>query len=275
MTFKNIFLALLIAFVIIAIAVGGVFWFGKLGGNKKLEESDIKVFTPEVGQTISSPLQVSGEARGTWFFEASFPIKIQDESGNVLGSSYAKAKSDWMTENFVPFSGEVLYALKVRANGFLVLSKDNPSGLPQNDKEVRIPVVLEPGGYAKIKVFFNNSKMDPEASCNRVFPAEREILKIEAIGSAALWQLLIGPTEEEKALGFFTSINENVKMQSLEIDQNGTAKVDFDDQLEKGVGGSCRVSAIRAQIIETLKQFPTVKNVIISINGRTEDILQP
>jgi len=35
------------------------------------------------------------------------------------------------------------------------------------------------------------------------------------------------------------------------------------------------VTAIRAQITETLKQFPTVENVVISIDGRTEDILQP
>jgi len=35
------------------------------------------------------------------------------------------------------------------------------------------------------------------------------------------------------------------------------------------------VAAIRAQIRETLKQFPTVDEVIISIDGRTEDILQP
>ena len=54
-----------------------------------------------------------------------------------------------------------------------------------------------------------------------------------------------------------------------------TAKVDFDETMEKGMGGSCRVSAIRAQITETLKQFSTVKDVIISVNGRTEDILQP
>ncbi|PIP22172.1 MAG: hypothetical protein COX38_02115, partial [Candidatus Nealsonbacteria bacterium CG23_combo_of_CG06-09_8_20_14_all_39_25] len=48
-----------------------------------------------------------------------------------------------------------------------------------------------------------------------------------------------------------------------------------DEQLEFQVGGSCKVSAIRAQITQTLKQFPTVDEVVISINGRTEDILQP
>ncbi len=51
--------------------------------------------------------------------------------------------------------------------------------------------------------------------------------------------------------------------------------VDFDETLEKAVGGSCRVAAIRSQITKTLLQFPSFKKVIISINGRTEDILQP
>ena len=157
----------------------------------------------------------------------------------------------------------------------MVLAKDNPSGLPEYAKEIKIPVILSPAGYTTIKVFFNNSKMDPEASCNKVFSVERQIPKVEAVGAAALWQLLIGPTENEKKDGFFTSINPGVKLQSLEIDKNGAAHAEFDEQLEAGVGGSCRVSAIRAEITQTLLQFPTIKSVIISINGRTEDILQP
>ena len=79
---------------------------------------------------------------------------------------------------------------------------------------------------------------------------------------------------QEKEQGFLTNINEGVKIQSLVIEE-GIAKVDFDEQLEYQVGGSCRVEAIRAEITETLKQFETVSDVIISINGRTEDILQP
>ncbi len=127
---------------------------------------------------------------------------------------------------------------------------------------------------AQIKVFFNNNKMDPEISCNKVFPVERTITKTAAVANAALEQLFNGPTEQEKTNGFFTSINSGVKIQKLTI-ENGVAKVDFNDQLEFQVGGSCRVSAIRAQITQTLKQFPTVHEVLISINGRTEDILQP
>src|SRR3989344_6002563 len=105
-----------------------------------------------------------------------------------------------------------------------------------------------------LKAFFNNDRMDPEFSCNKVFPVERAVPKTQAVARAALAELLRGPTEEDKTKGFFTSINSGVKIQKLTI-ENGMAKVDFDEQLQFQVGGSCRVSAIRAQITETLKQF--------------------
>lgn len=87
-------------------------------------------------------------------------------------------------------------------------------------------------------------------------------------------ELLQGPTKAERTEGYRTSINEGVKIQRLTI-QNGLARIDFNEILEFRVAGSCRVRSIRAQIEHTLKQFPTVREVIISINGRTEDILQP
>ena len=126
----------------------------------------------------------------------------------------------------------------------------------------------------EVQVFFNNDRLDPEFSCNKVFPVQRMIQKTPAVARAALQELLKGPTQEEKEQRFFTSLNTGVQIQNLVIEDN-IAEVDFNEQLEFQVGGSCRVSAIRAQIIETLKQFSTVDSVIISINGRTEDILQP
>lgn len=125
-----------------------------------------------------------------------------------------------------------------------------------------------------VRAYFNNSEMDPEFSCNKVFPVERTVSKTQAVGRAALEELLKGTTEEEEALGFFTSLNSGVEIEKLEI-KDGTAYVEFSEQLEFQVGGSCRVSAIRAQITETLRQFPTVDEVVISIGGRYEDILQP
>lgn len=238
------------------------------------QSSDVKVFSLQAGQEITTPLLVEGEAKGTWFFEASFPIKVTDEQGNILGASFVQAQSDWMTEDFVPFKGEISFVSPVEQKGFLILAKDNPSGLPENDKEIKIPVILKQTEMIVVKAYFNNSNMDPEASCNKVFAVERQVPKTEAVARAALEELLKGPTQAEKNQSYFTSINSGVKIQSLKI-ENETAYVDFDSQLEYQVGGSCRVSAIRAEITETLKQFSTVKNVIISINGRTEDILQP
>ncbi|OGY44355.1 MAG: hypothetical protein A2731_00095 [Candidatus Buchananbacteria bacterium RIFCSPHIGHO2_01_FULL_39_8] len=243
-------------------------------GNE-LEKTDlIQVSNPRPNQTISSPLVITGQARGYWFFEASFPIKLLDENNNEIAIAIAQAQSDWMTENFVPFEATLEFVAEPNTSGWLVLEKDNPSGLPENADELRMPVIFGQSETTTIKVFFNNDKLDPEYSCNKVFPIERTIPKTQAVGQAALEQLLQGPTEQDKADGYFTSINQGVEIQSLTI-QDGIAMVDFDQQIEFQVGGSCRVSAIRAQITETLKQFPTVNQVIIAVDGRTEDILQP
>jgi hypothetical protein len=274
-TNKEIWILIILTAIIIALTVILVF-VDKDGLNLPFlnSDNDVEVYNIKANQEVDSPLIVEGKAKGTYFFEASFPIRILDEAGNVLGSSYVQAQSDWMTEDYVDFKGQITFSTATGGKGFLVFAKDNPSGLPEYDKEMRIPVILKPTGMTTVKVYFNNSKLDPEFSCNKVFPVEREIAKIEAIGSAAIQELLKGTTDAEEADGFFTSINQGVRMQSLEI-KNGTAYVDFDNQLENAVGGSCRVSAIRTQITETLKQFSTINNVIISINGRIEDILQP
>lgn len=135
--------------------------------------------------------------------------------------------------------------------------------------------VEKPEESMTVKVFFGNSILDPEVlDCQKVFPVERKVPKTLAVAGAALEELLKGPSASEKEQGFGTSINPGVKIQKLTI-EDGVAKVDFDEQLEFQVGGSCRVTAIRAQITQTLKQFSTVQNVIISLDGRTEDILQP
>jgi len=241
-----------------------------------LEKSDlVKSVYPIPNETVTSPLEITGEARGYWFFEGSFPVRIEDSEGNVLGELFAQAQTEWMTEEFVPFKATLTFTDPITKKGNLFLVKDNPSGLPEYADELRIPVFFgEPTEKITVRAYFNNNDMDPEFSCNKVFPVERQIAKTEAVGMAALEELLRGATIQEQQQGFFTSINPGVVVESLIIEK-GIAKVEFDEQLEFQVGGSCRVSAIRAQIVETLKQFSTVNEVVISINGRTEDILQP
>ncbi|MBI5466048.1 MAG: GerMN domain-containing protein [Candidatus Kerfeldbacteria bacterium] len=135
------------------------------------------------------------------------------------------------------------------------------------------------GDRPLVNVYWGNSQFDTEVTCIRVFPIERQVSgSMNEVGLAqfARWaveQLLQGPTETEQSRDNLTSLPQGVVIQQLEI-QNGQARVDFSSKLEQGVGGSYRVAAIRAQITETLKQFPGVARVIISVDGRVEDALQ-
>jgi spore germination protein GerM len=103
---------------------------------------------------------------------------------------------------------------------------------------------------------------------------ERRVPKTVAVGQAALEDLLRGPQTGDVNNGYFSAINPGVVLNKLTI-ENGVAKADFNDLLNMNVAGSCRVAMIRAQITQTLKQFPTVKSVVISVNGATDTILQP
>lgn len=147
--------------------------------------------------------------------------------------------------------------------------------------EIRILIAGSPSatptlstGITSFNVYFGNSNLDSEATCNKVFSVRREVPQTQSVAREALRELLRWPTRAEKAEGYFTSMNSGIMLRSIRI-ENETAYVDFDERLEFQVGGSCRVAAIRAEITETLRQFPTVQNVVISIRGRIEDILQP
>ena len=233
-----------------------------------------QVETPTSGSLVASPLIVEGKALGTWFFEGSMPVEILDEQGNVLAQWYVTSQGDWMTAEFVDFKGEIEFVSPKAQTGKLVIKKDNPSDMREFDASCFVPILLPQTETMIVKVFFNNDQLDPEFSCNKVFSVERVAPKTEAVARVALEELLKGASESEQADGYLTSINPGVEIQSLVI-ENGVAYVDFSEQLEYQVGGSCRVSAIHAQITETLKQFPTVDEVLISVDGRTEDILQP
>lgn len=107
-----------------------------------------------------------------------------------------------------------------------------------------------------------------------VIAVEREIPYTVATARAAIQELLEGPTAEEAEAGLITSIPEGTQFQSVEI-IDGTARVDFSQELDEDVAGSAAVTAIRNQIEMTLLQFETVDEVIISVNGETEAVLQP
>jgi spore germination protein GerM len=244
--------------------------------NQAVEDKNAKIIidNPKINDLIFNPLEISGRARGAWYFEASFPIKLLDKNKKVIATAIGQVESNWMTEDFVPFKAEMNFISDRDQDGTLAFMNDNPSGLQENQELVEIPVRIPKIETIAVQVFFNNNKLDPEISCNKVFPVTRTVPKTVAVARAAIEELLKGVTTEDEKAGYFSNINPGVKINSLVI-EDGVAKIDFDEILQSAVGGSCRVAAIRAEIAETLKQFPTVKSVLISISGRTEDILQP
>lgn len=106
-------------------------------------EDAIIVKRPDAGDEIAHTFQVSGEARGTWYFEASFPIEVRDASGALLYQGPVSADGEWMTTEFVPFSQTITVPGEYAGPATLILKKDNPSGEPDKDASVSIPVVFE------------------------------------------------------------------------------------------------------------------------------------
>ncbi len=105
--------------------------------------NNISVDLPAPGGVVGKEFSVVGKARGTWFFEASFPVEILDKNGKSLVVVPAQAQSDWMTENFVPFKATLKVPNGYAGAATLVLRKDNPSGLPQNDASISFPITIE------------------------------------------------------------------------------------------------------------------------------------
>ncbi len=107
------------------------------------ESQDVLMVTaPVAGSTVTSPVTITGQARGLWYFEASFPVKVLDDQGKKIGVGMAQAEGEWMTEDFVPFSATLKFTTTA-SHGSLVLEKDNPSGLPENAAQFVIPVQFQ------------------------------------------------------------------------------------------------------------------------------------
>jgi len=113
-------------------------------GNE-LEKTDlIQVSNPRPNQEIESPFVVTGQARGYWFFEASFPVVLVNWDGLIIAQGIAQAKGEWMTEDFVEFEATLEFERPTYSDkGTLILRKDNPSGLPENDDALEIPVIFK------------------------------------------------------------------------------------------------------------------------------------
>lgn len=99
--------------------------------------------SPRPQTTITSPLTITGSARGSWFFEASFTAELYDANDALLGTAIVQATGEWMTTEFVPFTGTMTFRKPTTLTGTLKIKNANASGLPENEKVVLVPIKFE------------------------------------------------------------------------------------------------------------------------------------
>jgi len=240
---------------------------------------EYKMVTPLPSGEVDCSFDIEGEVSGSWFYEGVFPIKLVSGAGVEILTVQAKAIGDAYTDDLVKFTAEITCTDICNGDAKLVFLKDNPSGEAVNDDSFEIPIFFKTlcdiDSTMNVLVYFGNTIKDPNAeNCQKVYAVSRKVVKTEAVGRAALLELLKGTTSAEEDKGYLSSIPSGVTINSLKISK-GTAYVDFNEKLGEGVGGTCLVDRIKGQITQTLKQFSTVDKVVISINGESEAILQP
>lgn len=106
----------------------------------------IAVDTPKKGESVSSPLTVSGKARGQWFFEGDFPVVVTDWDGKVIGQGYAQAQGEWMTTHYVSFKGTISFTVPPDTpyrRGTVIFKKNNPSDMREHDDVFEVPATFQ------------------------------------------------------------------------------------------------------------------------------------
>lgn len=239
-------------------------WTPKPGGK------NIVITSPKVGEKVGSPLVVKGKAR---VFENRFVYILRGQNKSELykdsGVTSALDVDQYGDFEFkIPVPTQV-GGEKVTLEVFDYSPKD---GVVEN--LVSVPLQINTKETLDVDVYFTNTKKDSDTICTKVFPIKRSILKTSEVAYVSLYQLIQGPNMAELNEGYDTSIPGQTKINSVSV-SNGTAYVDFDKGLEYGIVGSCMITAIKSQIESTLKQFTSVKNIVMSIDGQTGGILQP
>lgn len=231
-------------------------------------KSNIIIRYPQDGTTVGLPLKIQGEGRE---FESAVRYRVKTGIGIILADGSAQTDAPDIGR-FGQYLVSLPLGLTKTTPVIIEIFANSPKDGAEIDK-VTQNATIDPNLRA-LEIYFGNTESDPKGECEKVISVIRSIAKVEKIGTAALQELLKGPTDEEKALGFLTSLPADAKLQTFTI-EGSEGRPDFTAELDKGVAGSCRVLAIRAQIEKTLLQFSTIQTVRISIEGRAEGILQP
>jgi len=176
-----------------------------------------------------------------------------------------------MKEKYIYITAGVLVLIAIVTSALIVKEDD----VKVADSILDVPVVeeAEEEYLFPTLVYFGNSNRDSSFSCSRVFNIERET-KSEPTIEQGLEILLSGPLPEEIDAGFFTSIPENVSLESVSREDSKIV-LTFSDELNSAAG-SCRVESIRSQIENTVLEVEEFSEIVIrTVSSSPEETLQP
>lgn len=269
--------------LVVGFITGGVIYYYSIKNPSPIlpvDDAFIRVDNPQPNQNMQSPFVVKGQAKGNWYFEATFPVKLLDEKGNIIKQTFAQAQGDWMTENFVPFESTLTFSVDKNQKGTLVLEKDNPSGLSENAKEIRIPVnlIASKEQLKAVTLYYYNPNLDKDGTgnilCSRngLVAVDRQIPITNTPIQDTINLLISGDiTSAEKEQGITTEYPlRGLKLIAASL--NGSVlTLTFNDPNNKTGGGACRVGILWFQIEATAKQFIGVS----SVKFMPEELFQP
>jgi hypothetical protein len=108
-------------------------------GNK----NDLGSFSIKPGQEVSGKMTATGILSGGYFFEANVGVRILDANKKVLKNGYGMATADWMTAGPIPFTTTIDFTGLPKGKAYVEIRADNPSGLPEYDMSIFIPIVIK------------------------------------------------------------------------------------------------------------------------------------
>lgn len=230
------------------------------------EASNIRLTAPQDATVVTSPLNISGSAR---VFENVVNWRITNNAGDVLSEGFTSSNSPDVGE-FGNFEDRIFLPALTESEFILqVFDYSAKDGSMENvvERHLRVDSLEK----SVVNVYFIDPALQQNNDCSEVDFEKRTMLKTQNVAELAVEELLQGPTSEWAV----TEVPDYTTLNSISI-QNGTAYVDFDTyNINAWNGGACKVTALRAQIEQTLLQFPTVDRVAITVNGESEEILQP
>jgi len=243
-------------------------------GNLEEENNDIVLgITVDQDEIIAdeNALLVSGIANT---YEATVNFKLYDANGTLVVEDFTTANMPDMGIAG-PFKKVIAFAMPTPdvTSGYLEVFEYSVRDGSQVNK-VTVPVSFPYNDFMTLDVYFSHSApAGSPGECSYVQPIERVMPASPAVAKNVLWAMLKGPNALEHSEGFFTNIPSGTTLNSISI-ENGVAYADFSSELNM-TSGSCGIAGVISMIRKNLLQFPTVDDVVISIEGETENILQP